>query len=364
MKIVYLADAPYIHTQKWVRHFAALGHDTHVISFRPARIEGANVHYIDGFERIGKARYLVHARRVSSAIRALRPDLVHALHLTSYGFLAALSGAQPSIVSVWGTDILEAPSLTPAHGWITRHALARAGAITATGLRLAEATLLHAPARKPVAVIPYGVDLDAFTPAPREHSGAPVTIGAVARLSPEKGLEYLLRAVALLRDRADRAYAPRLELNVVLAGDGPSRETLEWLTAELRLNDRVRFLGEVAHDDVPRVLQGFDIFAMPSLAEGFGVSALEASAMELPVVASDIHGIPDVVVDGVTGILAPPRDVTAMADAIARLMADAGLRRKMGAAGRAYVERHYRWGDNVRLMERLYDDAVRAAEAG
>jgi glycosyltransferase involved in cell wall biosynthesis len=357
-RAVYLADAPYIHTRRWVSHFAARGWDAHVISFRPAEIEGAAVHYVDGFERAGKVRYLLHARRVGALIRSLQPDLLHALHLTSYGFLAGLSRMQPSIVSVWGTDVLEAPSLSPAHRWITRQALARAGAVTATGLRLAEATLPHLPEGKPVCVIPYGVDLDRFQPRSRPER-SPVVIGAVARLSPEKGLEYLLRAVALLVERADARYQPKPQVEVVLAGDGPSRESLEWLTAELRIDDRVRFLGEVPHEDVPAVLQSFDIFALPSTWEGFGVAALEASAMELPVIASRVHGIPDVVAHEETGMLAPPRDVAAIADAIERLAADAPLRRAMGAAGRAFVERHYRWQDNAALMERLYDDMLR-----
>ncbi len=350
MRVVYLADAPYVHTRRWVRHFAARGVEAHVISFRPAEIEGATVHYVDGLEAIGKARYVVHARRVRALVESLRPDLLHALHLTSYGFLAGLSGFQPSIVSVWGTDVLEAPGVSPLHRWITRHALKRAGSITATGMRLAEATLPYAPRGKPVSVIPYGVDLDAFRPAARPARPHP-TIGAVGRLSPEKGFEHLLRAVALLRDNG-------VTLDVVLAGDGPSRGALERLTAELKIGPRVRFLGEVAHDDVPAVLQGFDIFAMPSTWEGFGVSAIEASAMELPVVASDIHGIPDVVVDGETGLLVPPASATALAAAIARLAADREVRLRMGAAGRAFIERHYRWQDNAALMERLYADMV------
>jgi L-malate glycosyltransferase len=348
VRVVYLADAPYIHTQRWVHHFVRLGWDAHVISFRPAEIEGATVHYVDGFEAIGKARYVVHARRVRALIESLKPDLLHALHLTSYGFLAGLSGFQPSIVSVWGTDVLEAPTLTPLHRWITRHALARAGAITATGLRLAEATLPYVPEGKSVIVVPYGVDLERFAPRPRDvRADGRVTVGAASRLSPEKGFAYLLRAVALLRDRG-------VEVDVVLAGDGPSRPALERLTDELGLRERVEFLGEVAHDAVPAVLQQLDIFAMPSTWEGFGVSALEASAIELPVVASNIHGIPDVVLDGETGILGPPTDLGALADAIARLADDAELRRSMGAAGRAFVEREYRWQDNAALMERLY----------
>lgn len=351
MRVVYLADAPYIHTRRWVEHFARLGWDAHVISFRAAEIEGATVHHVGGFEAIGKARYIVHARRIRALIATLRPDVLHALHLTSYGFLAGLSEFQPSIVSVWGTDVLEAPTLTPLHRWITRRALARAGAITATGLRLAEATLPYVPEGKPVTVIPYGVDLDRFRHEPqaqRDDAAVP-TVGAVARMSPEKGFDHLLRAVALLRDED-------VALNVLLAGDGPSRASLERMTNDLGLRDRVTFAGEVAHEDVPAMLRRLDIFAMPSTWEGFGVSALEASAMELPVVASDIHGIPDVVLDGKSGLLVPPGDARALADAIARLAVDAALRRAMGAAGRAYVERDYRWQDNAALMERLYAD--------
>lgn len=358
MRIVYLADAPYVHTRRVVEHAAGRGHDVHVISFRGTEIPGVTVHHVDGLEFAGKARYLIHARRVTSLIRELRPDVLHALHLTSYGFLAAQSGWRPCIVSVWGTDVLEAPSLSPAHGWITRRALAGADCVTATGVRLAEATLPHMPRGKSVAVIPYGVDIAAFTPQPRADR-RPVVVGAVARLSPEKGLEYLLRAVARIRGRADAAYADQPAIEVVLAGDGPAREKLEWEVAAQRLDHHVRFLGDVPHAEVPQVLQSFDIFAMPSTWEGFGVAALEASAMELPVVASDIHGIPDVVVNGETGLLTPPRDVDAIADALTSLVRDPALRRRMGKAGRAFVDAHYRWQDNMALLDRLYEDVVK-----
>jgi phosphatidylinositol alpha-1,6-mannosyltransferase len=88
------------------------------------------------------------------------------------------------------------------------------------------------------------------------------------------------------------------------------------------------------------------------------VSALEASATRLPVVAPDVHGIPDVVLDGETGLLVPPANPVALADAIATLAADGALRERMGDAGRAFVEREYRWRDNAALMERLYERAL------
>jgi len=348
MRLVYLADAPYVHTRRWVEHFARAGWETHVVSFRPAELPGATVHYVDGLERLGKARYLVHARRVRRLVRDLKPDLLHALHLTSYGFLAGLCDVRPTIVSVWGTDILEAPGWSPFHYFVTRYALARADHVTATGLRLANATLRYTPRGKPVTVVPYGVELARFQPAARNGAHPnDVVVGAVARLSPEKGLDDLLRAVA-------RLVGQGLPLRLILAGDGPQRGRLRRLADRLGIAGRVDFRGEAPHERVPAVLRELDIFAMPSRAEGFGVAALEAQAMELPVVATRVHGIPDVVEDGVSGLLVPPRDTGALAEAIARLALDAELRATMGRAGRALVEARYRWEENTTQMERLY----------
>jgi glycosyltransferase involved in cell wall biosynthesis len=358
MRVVYLADAPYVHTRRWVEHFAGAGWDVHVVSFRPAEIDGARVHYVDGFERLGRARYLLHARRVRRLVRDLEPDLLHAMHLTSYGFLAALSGFRPVLSSVWGTDILEAPGWSPLHNLLTRHALAKADHITATGLRLANATLRYAPPRKPVTVVPYGVDLARFRP-PARNGARPedVVVGAVARLSLEKGLDLLLRAAARLMDGGT-------PLRVVLAGDGPLRAKLTRLAKQLGMTERVDFRGEVPHDQVPSVLAELDIFVMPSRAEGFGVAALEAQAMELPVVASRVHGIPDVVEDGRTGLLVPPGDEQALAEAIGRLAGDAGLRAAIGRAGRTLVQERYRWQENAAQMERLYHHLLEASAGG
>ena len=396
MRIVYLADAPYPHTWRWVQHFAAAGHECHVISFRHAEIEGATVHHVDGVERLGKARYLLHARRVARLIEDLQPDLLHALHLTSYGFLGSLSDFHPFLLSVWGTDVLEAPRLTPFHRWLTRHALARADAVTATGLHLALETTRYTPLFTPVTVVPYGVDLQRFTPlqgalganatessSPEsvplssqgeglgvripplsasgegaEGRGRTIVVGATARLSPEKGLSYLIDAFARLRDR----YGDRIRLRI--AGEGPERRALEQQIARLGLADVVELAGWLDHDNVPAFLRDLDIFVLPSTWEGFGVSAVEASATGLPVVASNVHGIPDAVLDGKTGLLVPPKDPAALATALSHLIDDPALRTRLGAAGRDFVARNYDWRQNVRQMELLYERLIEASVAG
>jgi glycosyltransferase involved in cell wall biosynthesis len=351
MRIVYLADAPYVHTRRWIQHFASRGDECEVISFRPAAIEGARVHYVDGFEKLGKARYLVHARRVGGLIEDLKPDLVHALHLTSYGFLGALAGVRPLVISVWGTDILEAPGLTPFHRWLTRFSLARAGEITATGLHLASATARYAPQGKPITVIPYGVDLTKFAPVERGER-RPLVIGTTARLSVEKGVRYLIEAFALLRQRL----GPDVSLRI--AGDGPERAKLRALARDRGVEESTQFLGEIAHAEMPAFLGSIDIFALPSVYEGFGVAAVEAAATGLPVVGSRVYGIPDVVQDGRTGLLVPAKEPAALAQALETLARDPARRRAMGAAGREFVAGHYDWDENTAQMERLYEIAV------
>jgi glycosyltransferase involved in cell wall biosynthesis len=153
---------------------------------------------------------------------------------------------------------------------------------------------------------------------------------------------------------------PRTRL--LLAGDGPERERLRRLAVKLGLRERTEFLGDIAHEQVPATLARLDVFAMPSTYEGFGVAALEAEAMEVPVVASAIYGLPDVVDDGVTGLLVPPKDVPALAQAILRLLSDEDERRRMGVAARAFVAERYSWQENARQMEALYQELLRPAE--
>ena len=143
-----------------------------------------------------------------------------------------------------------------------------------------------------------------------------------------------------------------------IAGDGPERPRLEAEIRRRSLGDRVELLGWIDYEDLPDFLQSLDIFALPSLYEGFGVAAVEAAAMELPVVASNVHGIPDVVLDGITGILCPPRDAAALAEALRKLIEAPGLRAKLGGAGRSFVAERYSWRENAALMAGLYEQVA------
>jgi glycosyltransferase involved in cell wall biosynthesis len=164
-----------------------------------------------------------------------------------------------------------------------------------------------------------------------------------------KGLEYLLNAAAALR----REFPG---LRVEIAGSGPQRAKLEQMVEQMELKGHVEFLGWV--HELSSVLPRWDIFVMPSLEEGFGISALDAMAAGLPVVASSVGGVPELVVDGETGWLVPPGDAEALASRLRLLLCNPELRISVGAAAHAHVRDHFNAAQMTGNFARLYDELL------
>ncbi len=197
------------------------------------------------------------------------------------------------------------------------------------------------PARK-VVILANGIDMLRFAWSGPNPDGPIVT---VARLSPEKDQETLLRAMALVRREVPQA---RLEI----AGAGPCRPALEKLAGALHLRDTVRFLGHVS--DVPDLLARARVFVLSSLTEGISLTLLEAMASGLPVVATRVGGNPEVVSDGETGLLVPPRQPAALAGALVRLLRDPDAGKDFARAGRQRAEAQFDVRRMVAQYEALY----------
>ncbi len=175
-------------------------------------------------------------------------------------------------------------------------------------------------------------------------------IGTIGRLHRAKGLPDLLSAMVRVQE-----YDP--EARLLLVGGGELREELETQAETLGLSNAVIFAG--IRNNIPEILGALDLFVLPSLWEGLPLVLLEAMAAGLPVVATAVGGTPEVVVDGVTGLLVPPHDPQSLAQAIIRLLGDPDLRRRMGQAGRERVERHFTVERMVRETESLYEMLLR-----
>ena len=208
-------------------------------------------------------------------------------------------------------------------------------------------------------VIYNGIDFDRI-PAARQNlrsvlgipQGAPV-IATVGSLVHRKGHDLLLRAFAELPATAQGALP-----HLLIGSDGEARATLEALAADLGISDRAHFLGYT--DDLSAIYEAANIFALASRADAFGLVLAEAGHFGLPVVSTRVGGIPEVIIDGETGILVPPDDVPALREALRRLIDSPGLREAMGGAGRQRADRMF----TVARMAAEFSDCYRGLAEG
>ena len=348
--VLLLGAANSIHLQRWANGLADAGVRITCASLHEALTdcwdERVQLLRLPGAAPLGYAAAAVALRRL---MRQSGADLLHAHYASGYGVLATLAGCRPRLVSAWGSDVFEFPDRSPWHRFALERVLRSADGLASTSRAMADRMRKFVLASTPIAITPFGVDAERFRPDGATavvRGGGEVRIGTVKTLAPVYGVDILLRAFARARCRA------ALRLRIV--GDGPDTSALIDLAQALGVRDRVEFVGAVAHADVPAQLRALDVFVAASRHESFGVAVLEASACGVAVIASRVGGLPEVVVDGATGVLVDAEDVDALAAAIGALADDAAARVRLGVEGRRWVEQHYAWTASVQTMLALY----------
>ncbi len=265
--------------------------------------------------------------KLARLLRRIRPNVVHSRNWATFDAVVAARLARVPVVvhGEHGRDIADPEGRHPRRNRLRRLCapLVNRFVTVSHDLRRWLVSDVRISAQK-VITIHNGVDTARFAPGDRDASRAALSlapdqpvVGTVGRLDPVKDHAGLIRAFCvLLREYPDAV--------LLIAGDGPCRDDLGGLIASLGLVEHVRLLGE--RDDIPRVLAAMDAFVLPSIAEGISNTILEAMATGLPIVATRVGGNPELVEDGVNGILVPRQDPTALATAIGAYLGDAHLR--------------------------------------
>jgi len=294
--------------------------------------------------------------------RELKPDLVHT-HSSKAGILGRLAARDARVPIVVHT--IHGMSFNRTQPWLVRKAFAwlerRAARHTDAIVTVADAMIDQATSagicpRENMTTVYSGMEVEAFTPTKYDRAAIrrswgigqeEIVVGTVARLFRRKGYEQLLPIMAMAARREPR-------LRFVWVGDGAQREQYETELDRLGLRERTTLTGLVTPERVAEVLAGFDILAHASQWEGLPRGVVQALLMQVPAVAWDLDGTPEVVLDGQTGRLIPWGDTAAFADALVALAADADLRRRLGTAGRRHCLDRFDWRRMVSELEKLY----------
>jgi L-malate glycosyltransferase len=355
------------------RCLADRGHRTHVISSdTPFRLResdaGVRFHRVEtpGYPLFREPQYLLAlANRLVQVARAHRLDIIHAHYAIPHAAAAYLArqilasgsrggaAAPRTITTLHGTDVTILGS-DASYRETVAFCIDQSDAVTAVSASLRADTKRAMPVTREISVIPNFVDLGTYRrradPALRDGvcpSDQRLVIH-ISNLRPVKQVDAVVRVFAEIRKR--------VPARLLIVGEGPELGRAEQLMNDLGVTPHVELIGEA--QDVVGLLSVSDLFLLPSLQESFGLSALEAMACGVPVVASNVGGLPEVVSDGVTGYLHPPDQVASMAESAIRILSDPALHARMAAEGVRLAHERFSADRIVPQYEALYERAL------
>ena len=356
MKILLLAPASSIHTIRWAKAFSDRGHVIYLVSLANHKLSDESlpdsvcVHYL---HVTGTKGYYLNAKELRRFCKDICPDVINVHYASGYGTLARKAKIHPLVLNIWGSDIYDFPNESIVKKAILKRNINNAEAIASTSNCMAqEMRKVVGSYNKNIAITPFGVDVERFKPMDIDNkSKNAFKIGTVKALSYKYGIDTILIAFSIIvekwKDTDCKGKTPQL----FICGRGDNRDEYIKLRKQLGLENYVQIEDYVPHEKVPALLNSFDLCCFGSRYESFGVSAVEAMACEIPVVVTDVDGFREVTVDGYTGYIVQRDNPAAMAEKIWQLYQNDSLRRELGKNGRKQVIKHYKWDNNVTLLE-------------
>jgi L-malate glycosyltransferase len=349
---------------------AARGHEVHFVSYAmPIRLTGASERIF--FHEVEVTTYplfdhppytLALATKMGEVAEQAQLDLLHVHYAIPHSVSALLARMMaaprrlPFITTLHGTDITLVGS-DRSYLPITRFSIEQSDGVTAISNYLRDRTLKEFEIKRPIDVIPNFVNCDLYNKSDdaaaraRWAPGGEPILMHLSNFRPVKRLTDVVAIFALVREK--------IAAKLVLIGDGPDRGAAEYIVRKKRLTKDVHFLGK--QDRVHEKLGLADVFLLPSDEESFGLAALEAMACEVPVVATNVGGLPEVVKHGVDGYLFEPRDVDTAAKYALEILTRPDRGRMMGQMARASARRQYCSNDIIPLYEAYYAKVLNSA---
>lgn len=365
-KVLILSDINSAHTQRWVTAIANNGYEVGLFTlsfpisdwykFVPnVKVLFSAKKNTTAFSNgsFSKIKYIKVVPRLKKVIQVFKPDILHAHYATSYGLIGALSKFHPFIISAWGSDVMDFPNKGYFHKKVLQYNFKKADSVFATSVAIKEAIANVSDVE--VSVIPFGIDTQVFLPLkvesvfPKES----IVIGTIKSLEHIYGIDILIRAFKNLSDKL-----AEVDLRLLLVGGGSKEASFKSLVKELDLENKTIFTGKVPYDLVPTYHNRIDIFVNVSRNESFGVAVLEASACEKPVIASDIGGLKEVVIQNETGFLIEPKNINQLVEALEKLILNKKMREEMGAKGRKFVKEKYEFALNLKATIDQYEQLI------
>ena len=361
MKIIFLSDANSIHTFKWIESLSSNSFEIKLFSlFKPKKdliekYKKFNVKIISPDllsnikdlrePNLSKIKYLQAIPLLKKTIKDFGPDILHAHYASSYGILGYLSRFKPFILSVWGSDVYHFPYKNRLNKYLIKLVIRNSDKVCSTSSAMKK-IIEKEYKRYDVEVISFGVDLNLFKPS---FNSKKFNVGTIKSIEDYNGIDCLIDAAQLVI----KDYKKNIYFQII--GDGTLKKEMQQKAKDLYIEDKIKFVGFVEHENVIKYYNNLSIFIAVSTRESFGVSVLEAASCEIPSITSNIGGLTEVNINNETGIVIEPNNPEKLAKAIINLYDQEKFRMTLGKNARKRVVEKFNWKHNVSQMIEIYN---------
>lgn len=344
MRICYLANTAISHTKKWAQYFAERGHEVHIISHSKNEIDGVKVHYID----YNMKNFPLKAVEVHRLIKKINPDVLHSHQANTCGFYGATMKGYPFIVSAWGSDILVAPERSKIMKQVVKFVLKRAEYITSDSFFMSEKIYALGGAKEKVYTFPMGVEKDIFNYR-RDYDNHEKGLSVVSL----RNLENIYNINVIIEGFAN-ALKMHPDMTLTIGADGTERGRLEGIVKERHLENSINFIGRYKPENVGKILKENDVFISIPSSDATSVSLLEAMAVGVYPVVSDLPANREWVNHNQNGIILEHID----SECVTKSLCDAAENlQKLKSAAEINIDiikKRAVWDNNALTVEDIY----------
>lgn len=355
MKICYFGDGESIHVIRWCKHFATLGHEVHLISFKNVEIEGIKTYFINSgsiAEKGGNWKVLLKFLKVKALLKKIKPDIFHAHYATSYGITGALTGFHPFVITTLGTDVLISPLQSKIYKILIKYAFSKADWITAMADHMKTAIENLGVNPNKVKTVPFGIDPKVFNDSTRKLPVNKFVITSTRNFEQIYNIPHLINAVSKAKSKISN-----IHLNLI--GSGSLQKEIEKLIAENGLTENVTLLGKVTQTKIAEVLNQSHLFVSVSLSDGNNISLNEAMACGSFCIATEIPANTQWINNGENGFLIKIDDVDGLAEKIVYSYNHYDeLQNKALPINKNIIEQRAIWSINMKMVEVKYQSLI------
>jgi glycosyltransferase involved in cell wall biosynthesis len=367
LTILFLGNIESPHTAKWVQYFADNGHNVHLVSYNPSSgvvydVRNAKVYLIEKKIPINTwpfntlVNFPFTLGKIRKLAKKIKPDIIHAHYITSYGHLGALVGIKPFVATAWGSDIL----ITPKEHWlakkIVQYVLKKAGCITCDAQHMKKAMISLGASEPKIEIINFGIDTKKFSPGEKNiefkkslgFSENDKIVISLRSLEEVYNIETFINSVPLIIKEIPEA-------KFIIVGRGAKEQELKKMAGSVCLKGSVKFVGRIPNDELPEYLRISDVYVSTSLSDGgIAASTAEAMACAIPAVITDSAENKQWIKDSENGFLIPIKNPEALAEKVLLLLKNNELCRKIGENGRVTICQRNDYYKEMSKMENIY----------